>query len=258
MKTPTQKRNDCLRAEYDFASMKGGIRSKYSASARESAKVFVFPKVIFGIIAAALVAGVGSAWFYIYSGDLARLKSIAAFAPNETATLHDECSSDSVRAVPFNALGKSLVNAVRAVEGDNEQTLAFQISRGLFCHPGKTIQRHLMEHKASAQLRRKFTQTQLLTIYLNRAYFGDALIGVENASQYFYQKHTTDLNLAEAAMIAGLIKAPQMYSPTLHPDRAKSRRDAVIAAMLKRGTITERDAEVAVQSLVLDQTANVN
>ena len=77
------------------------------------------------------------------------------------------------------------------------------------------------------------------------------MVGVEDASQHFYQKHPADLNLSEAAMIAGLMKGPGVYSPSRHPDRAKERRDAVIAAMLKRGTITEKDAEAAIESPVV-------
>jgi membrane carboxypeptidase/penicillin-binding protein len=198
-----------------------------------------------------VIAGLGSVWFYVYSGDIPAAESIETFAPNETATLYDECSSEPVRAVPFKGLGKNLQNAVQAAEGDSERMLAVQISRSLFCHHrGSILQRHLLEYKASIQIRRRFAESQLLAIYLNRAYFGDGLFGIENASEHFYQKHPAELTVSEAAMIAGLIKAPRIYSPTLHPDRAKVRRDAVITAMLKNGTITKGDAEVAIQSPV--------
>lgn len=214
----------------------------------------VVTRVLFGIVALAVVAAAsGSIWFYIYSADIPGIGSIGSFAPSETTTLYDECSSNSIYAIPFKAIGNNVVNAVRTAEG-GERTLAFQISRSLFCnHHGKMLRRHLREYKASVQLRRRFTEPQLLTIYLNRAYFGNGLVGIENASQHFYQKHPADLNVSEAAMMAGLIKGPQVYSPSLHPDRAKTRRDAIIAAMLKHGAITESDAAAAVTRPVVSK-----
>ena len=209
-------------------------------------------RAIVGILLLGLVSGaLASAWFYLYSGDIPGMESIGSFAPDEAVTLYDECSSASNRAVPFTALGKNLVNAAHATEG-GEQTLALQVARSMFCnYQGGMLQRHLLVYKASVQLRRRFNESQLLTILLNRAYFGDASAGVENASQRYYQKHPADLNLAEAAMIAGLMKGPGFYSPLRHPDRAKTRRNDVIAAMLKRGTITEKEAEAAAESPVL-------
>jgi membrane peptidoglycan carboxypeptidase len=112
----------------------------------------------------------------------------------------------------------------------------------------KILKRHLLECKASVQLRRRFTHEQLLTIYLNRAYFGNDLIGTENASLHYYGKRASELDLAQAALIAGLIKAPNIYSPERHPDRAKERRDFVIEGMVRNGTITAEQAQMAEES----------
>jgi len=112
------------------------------------------------------------------------------------------------------------------------------------------LERYLLEYKASVQLRRQFTFEQLLTIYLNRAYFGPDLIGIENASLHFYRKHTSELNLPESVLMIGLITAPAMYSPELHPARAKMRRDAMIGAMLRQGTITAQQAAAAVNASI--------
>ncbi len=100
----------------------------------------------------------------------------------------------------------------------------------------------MLEYKASVQLRRRFTSEQLLTIYLNRAYFGNDLIGAESASLHYYGKHASELDVPQAALIAGLIKGPSRYSPERHPDRAKERRDEVIDAMLRNGSITAEQA----------------
>jgi penicillin-binding protein 1A len=195
--------------------------------------------------------GLSLSWFYFYSGDLPDFAAVANFAPDSTTTVPDRCSTRTIRVIPLAALGKDLQSATRAAEGDSEEVLAFQISRGLFCDSRmQQLERHLLEYKASVQLRRKFTFEQLLTIYLNRAYFGHDLVGVENASLHYYGKHASELDIPQAALIAGLIKAPSMYSPELHPDRAKIRRDAVIDVMLKRGTITTEQAGAAVQAAV--------
>jgi len=110
------------------------------------------------------------------------------------------------------------------------------------------LKRHLLEYKAAVQLRSRFTHAQLVTIYLNKAYFGDDLVGAESASLHYYGRRASELDVAQAALIAGLLKAPNYYLPERHPDQAKERRDAVIQSMLKNGTITAEQAEAAEQS----------
>ena len=90
------------------------------------------------------------------------------------------------------------------------------------------LKRHLLEYKAAVQMRRRFTPEHLATICLNQASFGQDLVGAESASLHYYGKHASDLNVARAAMIAGLLKSPTRYSPERHPERAKERRDFVI------------------------------
>jgi penicillin-binding protein 1A len=210
-----------------------------------------FEAMLVMAVLAIVVVALCLSWFYFYSRDLPDFGAVANFAPDSTATIADRCSTSTIHVIPYASLGTDLQSAVRAAEGDSKDVLALQISRGLFCDSRtKQLERHLLEYKASVQLRRKFTFEQLLTIYLNRAYFGHNLVGVENASLHYYGKHASELDIPQAALIAGLIKAPAMYSPELHPDRAKMRRDAVIAAMLKRGTITTEQAGAAVQAAV--------
>jgi penicillin-binding protein 1A len=200
--------------------------------------------VFFVIVVAACLC-----WFYFYSRDLPNFAAVAKFAPDADATLADTCTRTAVRVIPYVSLGKNVQDATRVAEGGNEDMLAFQISRSLFCESRtRMLKRHLLEYKASVQLRRRFTSEQLMTIYLNQAYFGNELIGVESASLHYYGKHASELDIPQAALIAGLIKAPSLYSPERHPDRAKQRRDAVIEAMLKNGNITAEQARAAEQT----------
>jgi membrane carboxypeptidase/penicillin-binding protein len=199
------------------------------------------------------IAGVGLcfSWFYFYSGDLPNFATVANFAPDTDVTVADTCSRTAVRVIPYVSLGKNLQNATYAAEGKNDNLLALQISRSLFCESRtRMLKRQLLEYKVSVQLRRRFTSEQLLTIYLNRAHFGNDLIGVESASLHYYGKHASELDIPQAALIAGLIKAPTIYSPEGHPDRAKQRRDLVIDGMLKNGNITAEQATVAEQTVL--------
>jgi membrane peptidoglycan carboxypeptidase len=97
-----------------------------------------------------------------------------------------------------------------------------------------------------------------LTIYLNRAYFGNDVVGVENASLHYYGKHASELNLPQAALIAGLIKAPAMCSPELHPDRAKMRRDAVIARCFRGAQSAPNKLEQRCKPLFADSLRKCN
>ncbi len=217
-----------------------------------NAVVRIVLKALLAVAAFAVVmASVCLCWFYFYSGDLPYFSELANLAPDSAATVSDQCSANPIRVLPSASVGKNLRNALRAAEGQNDEILAFQVSRKLFCNSRiRMLKWHLLAYKASVQIRRRFTPEQLVTIYLNQADFGKDLVGAENASLHFYGKHASDLDIAQAAMIAGLLKSPNFYSPERHPERAKERRDSVIQGMFRSGTITAEQAEAAEQSAV--------
>jgi penicillin-binding protein 1A len=208
-------------------------------------------KALLSVLAASAVVmlTVCLCWLSFYSGDLPNLAAVANFAPDSPTTVSSPCFGSPVQVIPSTLVGKNLQNAARAAEGNDDEALARQVSYDLFCKSQtRMLKRHLLEYKASVQIRRRFTHDQLLTIYLNRAYFGNDLIGVESASLHYYGKHASELDVPQAALIAGLIKAPSIYSPERHPDRAKERRDLVIQGMLRNGTITAQEAQTAEQT----------
>ena len=106
------------------------------------------------------------------------------------------------------------------------------------------------EMKATFRIRHRFTSEQITAIHLNEAYFGDDIYGVDSASQKFWGKRPSELSPAEAAMLAGLIKAPAFYSPQRHADRAMSRRNEVLRRMADRGDLPGHEAEAAMQAPV--------
>lgn len=211
----------------------------------------IVPKALLLVLAASAVVMVTAClcWLSFYSGDLPNFAAVAKFAPDSPTTVSSLCFGSPVQVIPSTLVGKNLQNAARAAEGNNDEVLARQISSDLFCNSQtRMLKRHLLEYKASVQIRRRFMPDQLLTIYLNRAYFGNDLIGVESASLHYYGKHASELDVPQAALIAGLIKAPSFYSPERHPARAKERRDLVIQGMLRNGTITAEQAQAAEQT----------
>jgi 1A family penicillin-binding protein len=123
----------------------------------------------------------------------------------------------------------------RAAQGGS--TITQQLARQSFLTPEKTIHRKLQEIVLAARIERLYTKKQILELYLNKVYFGDGLHGVEAAARGFFGKHASELSIPEAALLAGLVKSPSAYAPTVSLPRATSRRNVVLQAMLENGAI---------------------
>jgi penicillin-binding protein 1A len=121
-------------------------------------------------------------------------------------------------------------------------TLTMQLARNLFLSPDRSFRRKIEEALLAIQIERRFTKEQIFTLYANQIFLGHGVYGFEAASEYYFGKPAKLLTLDEAALLAGLPKAPQYYSPINHPDRAIKRRNLVINGMLEDGKITARQA----------------
>ncbi|HEV2351189.1 MAG TPA: PBP1A family penicillin-binding protein [Terriglobia bacterium] len=117
-------------------------------------------------------------------------------------------------------------------------TLTQQLAKRLFLTPRKSWSRKFQEMLLAIQIERRFTKPQIFTMYANIIELGNGNYGFEAASEYYFGKHLAGLTLPEAAMLAGVPRSPTAYSPVLHPERAKERRNVVLAAMLETGKIT--------------------
>ncbi len=124
-------------------------------------------------------------------------------------------------------------------------TLTMQLARNLFLSDERTAGRKLQETLLSIQIERTFTKPQIFTLYGNQIYLGHGAYGFEAGAELYFQKHAGTLTLPEAAMLAGLPKGPEEFSPTAHPDRALRRRNQVLLAMQAEGKITRAEAEAA-------------
>lgn len=130
----------------------------------------------------------------------------------------------------------------------------FLQSQGLYGINDRSLRRKVQEAILAIWLEYKFTKTQILTIYLNRVYLGSGTFGLSAASQHYFGKKPKDLTLYEAAVIAGLLKAPSKYSPSNNPQLADQRAAQVLENMAKEGFISEglKDASLALASSTAD------
>jgi penicillin-binding protein 1A len=218
-----------------------------------------------GLGVVVLVAGVGSLWIFFYSRDLPDMQRLAEFAPAQMTQVSDPCLLAASVAIPYESIGNQLRAALRASEASEDDpaaltqelrglnfqekrhsaTTSLQVARTMLCTPSRTMDREIMELRMAVQLERRFSRRELFTIFANRAWFGDGQVGVEDASRHFFQKEPEQLEVGEAALLAGLIRAPAYLSPFTHPDRALQRRNQVIDAMVEARTISARDGEAA-------------
>jgi penicillin-binding protein 1A len=117
----------------------------------------------------------------------------------------------------------------RALQGGS--TITQQLARLSFLTPDKTFRRKFQELILAWRLERMFTKNQILELYLNKVYFGGGLYGVEAAAHGYFGKRASEVNVAEAALLAGLVKSPSTYAPTVRMDRAIARRNLVLQVM---------------------------
>ncbi len=135
--------------------------------------------------------------------------------------------------------------AGRYVQGGS--TITQQVAKNLFLTSQKSIKRKTQELLLAFWLEYKFSKEQILTLYLNRVYLGAGTYGIEAASQKYFQKSSRDLNLLEAAVIAGMLKAPSRYNPVASKQRALDRAAVVLQVMVENQTISKEDKDAALQ-----------
>src|SRR6267143_1914908 len=147
----------------------------------------------------------------------ARLHELSETSPNlvhalvaiEDQRFYDHHGFDLFRIV---SAGFANIRHRRAAQGGS--TLTQQLARQSFLTPGKTLRRKLQELILAARLERLYSKDRILELYANKVYFGDGLYGVEAASRGYLGKHASELTVADAALLAGLVKSPSSYAPT--------------------------------------------
>ena len=145
--------------------------------------------------------------------------------------------------VDFRSVFRALaVNLVKRRKAQGASTLTQQVAKNLFLSSEKTARRKVQELLLSFWLEYKLSKEQILTIYLNRVYFGAGTYGIEAAAQKYYGIKAKNLNLYQAAVLAGVLKAPTRYNPLTHPKQANQRARLVLANMVKAGFLSAKKA----------------
>ncbi len=165
---------------------------------------------------------------------------IAAVLAREDTRFYDHKGIDwrgVLRALVRDVISRS------AKEGASSLTM--QLARNSLPLGGRTFSRKLLEAMVALRIEREFTKQQILELYVNRIYFGTGCYGVETASQAYFGKNASKLNLSEAALLAGLIRSPNRFSPLKNPEGSAIQRDAVLGRMVELKKITSAQAEQA-------------
>src|SRR6187455_1384888 len=165
---------------------------------------------------------------------------IAAVLAREDARFYDHKGIDW-RGV-LRALSRDVIS-MKAKEGASSLTM--QLARNSLPLGGRSFSRKLLEAMVSLRIEREFTKQQILELYVNRIYFGTGCYGVETASQAYFGKNASKLNLSEAALLAGLIRGPNRFSPLKNPEGAAIQRNAVLDRMQELKKITAAQAQQA-------------
>ena len=146
---------------------------------------------------------------------------------------------------PIGLARAMLANLLRRGVSQGGSTITQQLAKNLFLTPQRTITRKLQEVLLAFWLEQKFTKTVILELYLNRVYFGAGAYGVEAAAQRYFGKSARQITLAEAALLAGLVKSPSRLAPTRNFDAAERRAHIVLTVMAEAGMIDKLTAKVA-------------
>ena len=157
----------------------------------------------------------------------------------EDTRFYDHVGIDPIRII--GAVWKNLTTD--RVEGGS--TLTQQLAKNLFLSREQTLKRKVNEWGLALQIERYYTKNQIMELYANHIFLGANAYGVEAGAQTYFDKPAKDLTIGEAALLAGIPKAPSDYSPTANPVRAKERRDLVLDLMARNGFATQAEVDAA-------------
>ena len=244
----------------------------------------VVGKVAFtALLLLAVIAGSLAGLMLVYSVDLPQIHDLERYRPSTTTELYDRkdriigsFALERRVVVNYDGFAPILREAVISIEDKSFEshwgvnvlriagalfhdlrsrgrvqgasTLTMQLARNLFLSDERTVTRKLQEAYLAIQIERAFTKQQIFTLYGNQIYLGSGMYGFEAASEFYFSKHATELNLTEAALLAGLPKGPVGYSPLLNPEKCLRRRNLVLSEMESDGVITHVQAEQARQA----------
>jgi penicillin-binding protein 1A len=174
------------------------------------------------------------------------LKDLPPYLPKAFIAIEDRRFYSHYGIDPLGIVRAAIANILHRGVSQGGSTLTQQLAKNLFLTQERTMQRKLQEVELAFWLERKHSKNQILELYLNRVYFGSGAYGVEAAAQKYFGKSARKVTLAEAAMLAGLVKSPSRLAPNRNPEGAEKRAQTVLAAMADAHFITEQQAQAAI------------
>ncbi len=154
----------------------------------------------------------------------------------------------------FDPIGFSramLTNLIKMRYAQGGSTITQQVAKNLFLTSKKTIKRKVQELLLAFWLESHFNKDQILTLYLNRVYLGKGTYGIEAAANRYFGKSSRDLTLIQSAVLAGMLKAPSRYNPSVNEERSRDRAKVVLRNMQAIGFLTEKEVEFAAKQPIL-------
>ena len=173
-----------------------------------------------------------------------KYEEIPPVLKNAILAVEDVRFYDHIGIDPIRIMGAAWKNLTTdRIEGGS--TLTQQLTKNLFLSKEQTYTRKINEWILALQIERYYTKNQIMELYVNHMFLGANAYGMEAGAETYFGKQAKDLTLGEAALLAGVPKAPSDYSPTSNPAKAKERRDLVLDLMAKNGFCTQAEADAA-------------
>ncbi|HEX3031140.1 MAG TPA: PBP1A family penicillin-binding protein [Bacillota bacterium] len=187
-----------------------------------------------------------------------KLNQISPYMTKAIVAIEDARFYEHMGLDPIGIARAMLRNLKAGSVREGGSTITQQTAKNLYLGMERTWTRKIREAVLTIQLERRYTKDEILDMYLNQIYFGHGAYGVEVAAQTFFAKPASELNLAESALLAGIPKGPNIYSPYRNFSAAKKRQLLVLQRMVELGKITQAEADKAAhQTLVLATSAKV-
>ena len=241
---------------------------------------FWFPAVILLALAAGGLTGIIAAYQLNYSQAASEVAALATYRPSVVTRIYADDGQTVIgefaleKRIPlkYEEIPANVKNAILAVEDarfydhigidpiriagaawknltsdkvEGGSTLTQQLAKNLFLTREQTLKRKMNEWLLALQIERYYTKNQIMELYANHIFLGANAYGVEAGAETYFGKQAKDLTLEEAALLAGVPKAPSEYSPTANPAKAKERRDLILDLMAKTGFANQSDVDAA-------------
>jgi len=190
--------------------------------------------------------------------DLLSKHTIDAFLTSEDRTFY------SHRGIDYKRIAGALYNNIKSKKiKQGGSTISQQLIKNTHLSSEKTLTRKLKEIKLTKILEKNYSKNKILEIYLNTIYFGNGCYGIEDASNFYFNKSAKDLSVAESAMLAGIISSPTYNEPTNHFEKATQKKNLILSNMNKLGKISNEKYNLAKQENIIihgekDETSTSN